>query len=191
MIGSKYFSKFFVSKKGLSLIEVLTSVTIFSIVVLTVTGIFISVLRIQRKVLATQEILDQTSYALEYMSRALRMAKKDISGTCFGAGDNYKLFTTATSTGIKFIDSNNNCTEYYLENNMLKKAIGSSLSDLTSAKLKVNYFKIVLDGESQNDNNQPRLTLSFEVESQRLSVNQRQKLRFQTTISQRNLDIKY
>lgn len=162
---------------------------IFSTVVLIVTGIFISVLRVQRNVLATQEILDQTSYVLEYMSRALRMARKDLSGTCLSTiGLNYEL--TYSGSGVKFIDYNNNCTEYYLQDNRIKKAVGGDmLAELTSAKLKVNYFLVYIDGASQNDKKQPRLTFSFEIENQRLPLNQRPQLRFQTTISQRNLDI--
>lgn len=185
MTGNNYFLK---QDKGFTLMEVLASVVIFSVVVLIVTGIFISILRVQRKVLATQEILDQTGYALEYMSRSIRMAKKDLSGTCLSTSKlNYEL----TSFGVKFIDYNNNCTEYYLNNYQIKKKIGSDITELTSLKLKVNYFKVVIDGESQNDNKQPKVTLAFEIESQRLPVSQRPQLRFQTTISQRNLDIKY
>ncbi len=173
---------------GFTLIEIMGSVVIFSVIVLIVTGIFISILRVQRVVLATQEILDQASYALEYMSRAMRMAKKDLTGVCLSdSGLNYEL----TSTGVKFIDYDNNCTEYYLENNQLKKRIGGDVAALTSQKLKVNYFKIILDGENQTDTKQPRVTFSFEIESQRLPLTQRPQLRFQAAISQRNLDIEY
>lgn len=176
------------NQKGFTLIEILGSVVIFSIVVLIVTGIFISVLRVQRVVLATQEILDQTSYVLEYISRAMRMAKKDLTGACLSSsGLNYEL----TSGGVKFMDYDGNCTEYYLENNQLKRRIGGDVVELTSRKLKVNYFKVVLDGENQNDNKQPRLTFFLEIESQRLPLTQRPQLRFQSTVSQRNLDIEY
>lgn len=173
-------------KNGFTLIEILGAVVIFSVIVLIVTGIFISILRVQRRVLATQEILDQSGYALEYMSRALRMAKKDLSGACLlTTGSNYE----ATASGIKFIDYNDNCTEYYLESGKLKKRIGAEVSELTSGKLKVNYFKVFIDGERQTDNKQPRVTFSFEIENQRLPQSERPQFRFQTTVSQRNLDI--
>jgi len=61
-------------KKGYTLIEVLVAVSIFTILVAGPTGLFITALRGQRKALATMEIIDDSSYALEYISRALRMA---------------------------------------------------------------------------------------------------------------------
>ena len=67
--------------KGFTIIEMLVAVTIFTLVTGSITGLFISSIRSQSKVLTTQKLLDEASYAMEYMGRFLRMAKKDDSPT--------------------------------------------------------------------------------------------------------------
>lgn len=168
-------------KKGFTLVEMLVTIAIFSIVVSTTIGFFLSAVRAQRKNFANQEILDQISYVLEYMGRALRMANKDLTGSCISSGYNYYQIPN----GIKFLDSEGNCTEYYLENNQLKKKIGTEIWQLTSPKIKINQFKINLLGQSQQDNLQPRLTIFIEAEKGE------GKIQIQTTISQRSPDFQY
>ncbi|GAI33847.1 unnamed protein product, partial [marine sediment metagenome] len=61
---------------------------------LSISGVFISGFRGQRSALSSQRLLDQTSYALEYMSRALRMASKqtaDIPACLSQDGLNYEI----------------------------------------------------------------------------------------------------
>jgi prepilin-type N-terminal cleavage/methylation domain-containing protein len=194
--------KFFNQKnnKGVSLIEMLAAVAIFAITIGAISGLFISAVQTQRKVLATQELLDQTSYVLEYMSRALRMAEKDLDGCCiFFAGDNYRL--TFGYDGIRFLNSNTECQEFYLDGNILyeKKSTTNCEADfgsplpLTSVNLKVNFFKIDYFGISQPplDYSQPRVVIFLDIESERSVIGSPPKIQIQTSISQRSLDIQY
>jgi len=176
------------NQKSFTLIELLVSVVIFLIIISMTSGFFVSALRSQRRILPTQELLDQVSYVLEYMGRALRMAKKDLTGSCITAGHNYGT----TPNGIKFIDYNNNCTEYYLDAGQLKKRIGANSWELTSSKIKVNQFRISLSGVAQppTDNLQPRATIFLEALG-RGREGEQPKIQIQTTISQRKLDIQY
>ena len=193
-----------IKSKGVTLIEMLVAVTIFTIILGAISGLFISGIRTQRRVLATQELLDQTSYAFEYMGRALRMAKKDLTGNCLttaGAKYNYEnpggdiskirfiKFDHATQTEL--------CQEYLKEENQLKErkstdATAANLpatgTPLTSEKLQVTSLKFNLSGESQTDNLQPRVTISSEILG-RGAAGEQPKIQIQTTISQRNLDI--
>lgn len=177
--------------KGFTLIELLVTIAIFSIIIGTILGIFISGIRQQRIALTTQTILDQASYALEYMSRALRMAKKELGEGCLPQrGFNYQL--TRGGSGLKFINTleENDCQEFFLEDGQLKywkKRTGQTLA-LTSGKLEITSLKFNLVGESQIDNFQPRVTLLLEITG-KLALSQ--KIKIQTTISQRNLDVRY
>jgi hypothetical protein len=56
---------------------------------------------------------------------------------------------------------------------------------LTSPTIKVNTLKFRVFGERQDDAYQPRVTIFMEVEGKG------EKLQFQTTISQRDLDVQY
>lgn len=175
------------SLTGFTLIEVLVSIAIFSLVLGSATSILISAIRIQRKTLAMRTLLDNTSYNLEYMSRALRMAKKDdIDGiNCLlGNKVNYEI---TPRNGIKFRNYKNECQEFFLENNRLKEekpGLGI-LNFLTPENIQIVSFRINQSGWNETDNLQPKVTLTItaEVQGQRLII--------QTTTSQRDLDFQY
>jgi len=183
------------TNKGVSLIEMLAAVAIFAITVGAISGIFISAIRTQRRILAIQELLDQTSYVLEYMGRALRMAKKDSSGTCISAGNNYENVSGISS--IRFINYDGLCQEFFSENNQLKEKKSSdntaanlppSGTPITSTKLTVNSIKFNPSGQSESDTLQPRVTIFLEIEG-REAAGSRPKIQIQTSISQRDLDV--
>ena len=182
--------------KGVTLIEMLAAVAIFAITVGAISGTFISAIRSQRRVLATQELLDQTSYVLEYMGRALRMAKKDTAGSCLttcGAGCNYEN-PGGNVSQIKFLKHDietdtDICYWFFLENNQIKESKNGALPGvvLTSAKLTVNSLKFNLSGESGSDTLQPRVTIFLKILGR--GTTERPEIQIQTSISQRPLDV--
>ena len=117
-------------KSGFTLVEMIVALAIFSLFIGSAVGIFISIVKHQRVILAKQELLNQTGYAVEFMGRALRMAKKDSTGECIDTGNNYKIINNGT--GIKFINhmQNDECQEFFLQNGQLvhKKITGSGPS---------------------------------------------------------------
>ena len=170
---------------GFTLIEMMVAVSIFVFIVTAGSGIFISSLRVQRQGLASQQLLDQTSYVIEYMSRALRMAKKDLDGDCISAKLNYE--ETRAGKGLAFKNYNNICQEFYwddINNDQLKEVVGDTENFLTSNDLEIISFNINLSGKSQLDDIQPRVTLSLEIKGEEQS-----NIKIQTTVSQRNIDI--
>ena len=188
-------------KKGYTLIEVLVAVSIFTILVAGPTGLFITALRGQRKALAVMEIVDNSSYALEYISRALRMAKKqtaDEIGCLSTNGLNYEIpfayqVNENLGWGIKFINYKGDaCQEFYWDkttNQLMENKTGySEPLPLTSADLEIVSGNFKLSGQSQDDDLQPSVTISFEIQK---GTQPESKIRLQTTISQRNLDVSY
>jgi len=171
-------------QKSFTLVEILVAMMVFIVISTISAGVFVSELRNQRKSLASQELFDQTSYLMEYMSRAIRMAKKDdLEGINCLSGDkvNYEIIA---GQGIKFRNYKDECQRFYLENFQLKEEKGGGVSDLTSVPLRVLNFNTNLIGETQTDNLQPRVTFFLEIESKEAT-----KIKIQTTISQRNPDI--
>ena len=168
------------NKKAFTLVELLVAVMIFSLIGGIAAGVFTTGLRAQRKSLASQEILSQTSYLMEYISRALRMARKDITGTCIDAMLNYKII----DSGIAFMNYKGECQKFYLMGSQLKEEKAGVISDLTSGDLQVANFNINLIGQTQTDDLQPRATLFLEIQGKEQS-----KIKIQTTVSQRNPDI--
>jgi len=168
----------------------------------TIMEIFMWGIREQRRALATQKLLDETSYVLEYMSRSIRMAIKDdiktkgVDKHCLsGEKVNYELTSTGQG-GIKFRNYKNECQEFFLENNQLKENKDGYAAPLamTSSAFKINSLKFNLIGEKQppeplGDNLQPRVTIFLDAKSQ--TTEGGSGIKIQTTISQRNLDIQY
>ena len=194
----RQFNNLTIKQKGVSLIEMLVAVTVFAITVGAISGIFISAIRSQRRILATQELLDQTSYVLEYMGRALRIARKDAAGSCITVGNNYENPSGDTSK-IKFIairEDGEFCWEfsrqldgtvYRIQERGKIGTAGETTSFLTSNKLQVNSLKFNLSGESESDTLQPRVTVFLEVLG-RGATGEKPKIQIQTSTSQRPLD---
>lgn len=170
--------------RGVTLVELLVDIFIFSLLLATIVTLLVSAVKMQRQSLAQQEVLSQTSYAMEYMSRALRMAQYDSSGGC--GGKNY--FDLAPTQGIKFLDYSGRCVEFFLDLNsrQLKENKGGVISDLTSGDLRINSFSVFITGDDAGDLFQPKATISLDVVHIR---NSQAKIKTQATVSQRNLDL--
>ncbi|HCG76826.1 TPA: hypothetical protein DEW49_02830, partial [bacterium] len=159
-------------QKGYTLIEILVAVGIFTILIAAPTGFFVGSLRGQLKTLASQKLLDNTSYTLEYISRSLRMAKKELSADPLTAclleggtilyGHNYQI--TRGGNGLKFINYKNECQEFFLDENdhrLKESKNGAAPVALTAEDLEITSLtglKFKLSGESQADTDQPRVT---------------------------------
>lgn len=180
-----------ITEKGTTLLEMLAAVVIFVLTVSAILGIFISAIKNQRRILATQELLNQTGFAFEYMTNHLRMAKKDLIGDCAGIGENFLVLNDDLNNPsvIKFLDSDNLCHRFRLDTDTgeIKEAISADNSEdftkhysLTSSdSFFVNSLLFVVNGD------QPLATISLEVQTKEPSP---KKVRIQTSISQRDLN---
>jgi len=175
MIGNKIKNK----KNGTTLIELLIGIGLFSVVIVAFLQLFTSAFKEQSKVSSKVSLLNSASYVSEYMSRALRMAKKDLSGTCTGAAETNYFITT---NSIIFLNYKGECQKFFRDGNFLKTSKNSSEQSLTPANLTVENLKFDLFGDIQ-DNSQPKVTFVLKMK------NNEQTLNIQTTISQRNLNI--
>ena len=193
-------------QKAYTLIEVLIAVAIFFTVIAGPTGLFVLSLKSQNRILGSREIIDNSSHVLEYMSRALRMAKKELNctvkgdpATCAclegvegGYGVNYEI--THQGKGIKFNNAQDPsiCQEFFwdtIDNRLKESKDGVEPVPLTSDDLEVVLFKFKEFGLNQDDNIQPRVVVFLEITKK--NQTQALKIKIQTTISQRNLDVRY
>lgn len=187
--------------KGFTLVELLVAATVFIFISAAAIGILIFTLRAQRKTLATQELLSQTSYVVEFMSRSLRMARKQTTQNCLSQnGLNYEN-PDGNVSQIRFINyeedaDGNDCYQFFLQGEQLMVARATNWGNLSNPNnifaLTSNLFKVLdfrtgpSDSWDQNDDEQPRVTLFFRLK--RKGSGQQPEITIQTTISQRNLD---
>ena len=177
-------------KKSFTLIELLVVIGLISLVSSSVIGVYLGGIRAQRKILETQEVLSEINYVLEYMGRAIRMAKKDdvtIGGVTQDCCSGNKVnFCQGSTQEILFRNSRNECQKFYLSDNAIwEEIVGTSTLPLTStSSMKITSLKFNIAGAPQGDGLQPRVTIFIEAETKG-----GKKIRFQTTISQRDLDV--
>lgn len=179
--------------RGYTLIEIVVAVALFTIVMATPSGFFTQAILGQQKALSTQELLDNIGFTLEYISRALRMARKDTEGTCIAQNLNYE--STHEGRGIEFKNYQGICQEFFwdIDDNRLKESKDGGLPiPLTSTSLEILSFKIgPTDSWSQDDQEQPRVTLFLKIKGKGEKAELQPEMTIQTTISQRNLDVAY
>jgi type II secretory pathway pseudopilin PulG len=156
--------------KGFTIIEIIVVLAIFLFVIGAAIGIFISIVKNQKMILSEQQFLNQVSYVQEYMSKALRMAKSELSENCLQdttISDEYHpgfvyLLTRydvnfGTYKGIKFLNQSDNgtngqppaCQEFFWddEDGSIKEIKnGSSPVQLTSSDLRIKEAKFVVNG---------------------------------------------
>lgn len=197
---------------GFTILELIVSMSVLLLVLGLSVSIFISVVLGQKRMLENQNLSGQLSYVLEYMGKGLRMASRELTGECFGedyVGYNYILTRYDSEqgffTGVKFINESDNqaCQEIYLHKDnsdpqnpisIIKEIKNNSEPiSLTSEKLYINHFNFIINGEREvfgsleTDNIQPRITISINGS---LSKDKDKSAVVQTTISQRNLNIR-
>jgi prepilin-type N-terminal cleavage/methylation domain-containing protein len=176
--------------KGFTLPELLVSLFIFSLTILGAVSLLISAIGVQKRAGAQQELMDQASYLVEYMSRALRQAQKDLTGACLttvGAGFNYEI--TQGGQGIKFINRLDQCQEFFLDGQRIKERIAPQESYITSDNLQVATLGFYISGAGQDDNLQPKATFAIELKGKVLQAGFQPVTHIQTTVSQRKIDV--
>ena len=197
------------NKKGFSLVEIMIVLASFSILMTASFGILASSIRSQRYVLATSQLLDQTGFSLDYMSRSIRMAKKHLSVSdpievaCGFAsvGDNFNPASAQASTSIQFLKievdpdtgiKTKKCIKFFLDSGKILKdttdAGGTMRDQISPSSINVTNLKIYVSGGSQTDNFQPRVSITLEAKPV-ANIKPVPTVKLQSTVSQRDLDI--
>jgi len=181
-------------KKGFTLVEVLAGIFIFVLVVGTATSLLISAFSAQKRALSIREVIDGASYVIDYMSRAISMAKKmgiEIRG------DSTICQVPEASIGKNYIVENGNrkitfrtyklneCQSFFLEGGRIKETKAGQTNYLTPESLEVTNLKFFVYGDNLPDELQPKVTIFLEIQKK---GEPQTKISLQTTITQKDLD---
>lgn len=171
---------------------------LFALLVGLVFQLFISGFVAQRNTLSIQESANQVSFRAEYIGRALRQAKKELTDpavclTVVGPGWNYEV--SATNDSVTFLDRNGICRRISFDsiNQRILEEVSTdhqavnfgAAQSLTPDKMTVTDFRIEQLGADEHDAMQPRITFVIEAEGEGSAA----KVRMQTTVSQRTFDV--
>ena len=172
--------------KSFTLVEVLVSVTIFTIVISVVLGMTSFAIKIQAKNLSDQYMLNQVDYTMEYLSRQLRMAQRNDTGADIaGRFGTCKSDCTYNFDGmvLSFLDHDGTCQEIYVNSDHV---LVYGEAPITSDKFEILDFNINLENPCKSNIGQPKITFTFKIRKKNSSEN---PFQLQTTISQRNLNL--
>lgn len=178
-------------ERAFSLIEVIVSISIFSIIILSMTSIFKMVIDAQRKAIASQNVQESMKYFLEVINKEIRMAVRS-DGDCFvPSGMIYAVSSSITEAKdtLFFKNRYGQCVQYYVtpNNNPTNANRFTIVRDsvvgyyISPAKIKVSSLKFNL---SQGANLQDLVTIKIEAEPTDLSSSEAGMI-LQTSLSSR------
>ena len=155
MIGENNFLK--KNKEAFTLIEVLVSVVLFTLIIVSVTSIFKLSIDGQRNAIATQNVQESLKYFLELTAKEMRMAQKD-GGDCGGSYADGIFFINQGLIGdiLSFKNVYGECVRYFLASSegntrfMVSRGLPGSplVSDFISpAKIEINSLNFVIKGD--------------------------------------------
>lgn len=179
------------------MVEMLVAVALFSVISMLLVNIFTASVSNENRILQNQKLLDETTYSLEYMSKALTMAQvDDTSGSCTGTPNaNFGIATNSiTFLAHDTVSGAYKCRRFLLDNNSIQeewstdKTYGNLQSEtpVTSTRVKVNKLTFGVTGDAAGY--QPKVTILISMEYNSSSSNN-PKINVQTSVSERRLNI--
>jgi uncharacterized protein (TIGR02145 family) len=151
---------------GLTLIEMMVSVSLLAFIILAATSVFRIVVDNMRQSGLNQGLEDEATYFFEVLSREARGAQKNSAGDCGVTVGHF--FNVSTSTDeLKFKNSVGDCVRYYTATDgtvlRLKVDRGVATDWISSKRYKVFKLKFVTFDDLTNG--QPLLTASLQIGS--------------------------
>ncbi len=163
------------SQKGFTIVEVLVTSLIFSMIGISVSTIFVQIVSLQRRALAIQKIQDNSLFALEMMSRDIRVSKivNQESPNCSLT----TLTITHPSKGTIIYRANNGSVE--------KSENGGAFLAVSTPSVNFSRMNFCVKGSAVNDNQTPRVAILTTVENR--TGKEIIKINLQTSVSSRDV----
>jgi len=179
-------------RDGYLLIELLISITVFSIIVVIAVGSFVNVLRTQRQVAALSAAESNLGVVMEGMAREIRTGYlfcTDADGVTLDSACGCAVFgSEKVCSALKFIDAEGDNVEYSLNaSSVLEKSVNGTAQEVTGNDVKIQYFNAILFGNSPTDHWNPRVTLTVGIHPNDASL-LGNVLNLETTVSARQID---
>lgn len=175
------------NKKGFSLIEMMVAVALFSVVMLMGVGALLSLIDANRKAHALNSVMNNLNFAVESMSRNLRVGTNYNCGSINGrdcSGETSIFFTPSVGGGEIWVYQYNS-SEKRIE---MSKNSGSSFIFITAPEVVIEKLEFYVTGSDPSDDFQPRARIIIQGTA---GVKEKIKTNFnlQTMVSQRVLDL--
>lgn len=160
-----------------SLMEVIVSVSLFSIIILSMTGIFKMVISAQRGAIATQNVQESLKYFLEVINKEIRMAIRS-DGDC-GVPEGKMFYITTeykASNVIYFKNFYGECVSYGIasDNDGLTGRFyisrDYSADFISPRQIDIKNLKFILNGGQLNVGPQKQDLITISIQAQSLGA---------------------
>lgn len=162
--------------------ELIVSISLFTLVVLSSVQIFNMTMRVGREVMASQKVQKETRYLFEVISKEIRMAQVDKEDSCITQTGDWLYFLESESR-LKFLNKNGECVEYYWEDDNFTVERTGVKDYLTSEDVVVKDLRFNRTGYIPTE--QPLITIKMKVYPRGMPE---QEMVMQTTISARDYE---
>lgn len=156
--------------KGFTLIELIIALAIFSLVIVSMASIAVSMIKSQRKTFTMQNIQEPARYILESMSKEIRMSEIN-----WVSGDNLTLNITN--------DKNENVDYRFIADRLRRQVDGSGWQNLSPITLELTG-SFYISKSSFPD--RAIVTVTMQIKSTETKAEKQAEIYLQSTISQRS-----
>ncbi len=145
--------------RGFTLLELIVSIGLFMVVVTIAMSAYLSLISLNRKAQATNDVVSNLSFVIESMSRSIR------TGTAYSCNGGTNCWPNGLNT-FSFTDENGQRVTYRLNggaNPSVGSCLGNGVCDdstaqvLTDPRINVTNLKFYTQGVGNNDGLQPRV----------------------------------
>ena len=140
------------SRRGYTLIELIVSVSIFSMVMLIASAAFLALIQLDRQARATNDVVTNLSYVTDSMMRSIR------TGTNYlcGSGD----CATTPRDAFSFTDSDGRSVSYARSGSTVRQCVEGTCMAITDPRVQVDTLAFYVQGTAtltQGDRRQPQV----------------------------------
>ncbi|MBX4181431.1 prepilin-type N-terminal cleavage/methylation domain-containing protein [Candidatus Parcubacteria bacterium] len=173
-------------KKGFTLIELMTAVSIFAIIMVISMGSIVGIFDANRKSRSLKTVMSNLNLAVESLSKEVRFGTKY---HCGGGDVTLPVNCASGDTSLSFLASDGSQITYRLNAGALEKQVGTSgiFVPVTAPELVIDDMGFYVLGAGNTNTLQPKVTIRIKGHSG--AGKSRTDFTLQTLVSQRILDI--
>lgn len=161
---------------GFTLVEMLTAIFLFSILMIVVGGAFVGSLNTQRTAFNIQQAEENANFTLESMAKEIRVGQVTSADTnC----------PSSPATTLSISHPVNGSIIYSLSGGAIHRNANGTDTIISSNTVQFTRLQFCILGATTGDQKQPRVTILATVKS--VKTQQQSSIDFQTTLSQRFL----
>ncbi|MCD4694109.1 prepilin-type N-terminal cleavage/methylation domain-containing protein [bacterium] len=178
---NKILEKIRKQQAGVTLLELVVAISLFTMLILSVTQIFNMTLRVGANVVASQKVQKEMRYIFEVISKEVRMAKVDKSGICIAP--DWLFVISGGGQELSFLNKDDECVVYSFVDDSFSIDRDGVSEELTSDEIVVEDLEFRRFGYTPAE--QPAILLRMTVYNKNDS---NKKINLQTTISSRDYE---